>query len=676
MKKVFISIILIFNQAFSFSQNAEVDSLLNVFNTAKEDTTKVKSLYLLSEVCDEEDIFKYASQALSLGQKLLPEYSGKAEEKSLKKSIAGALNNMGYVFMHQGSPDSAITYYQKSLKITKEIGDMEGTLTALVNMSGVYLYLGKADSALQSYSNVLSICEQVGDKERIANAHYNIGRCYHDKGKTDIAIEQYIKALKGFEEIGDQEQVATAMNNIGMIYNDQGRHDKAFDYLFKGLAICEEIRNNRAMIPILVNLSAAYQMTKDYKKELEYLNRVLKISQELGDKPREANILINIAANYLHDSLTDEALAQTMKANKIQEEINDKQGLAFSLHQIGRIYLNKKEFSKAIEYGIKALQISRGIKFPENIKRAAHLLADAYSSVKDYKNAYEYHQLYSQMKDTLLNEESSKQITEMQTKYDTEKKEQQITLLNKDKELQDAQLNRQKIIIWSVVGGLLVVFILSIFIFRERRKSEKLLLNILPAETAKELKRNGKATARHYESVTVMFTDFKGFTTIAEKLSAEELVSELDFLFRKFDEIISKYPIEKIKTIGDAYMCAGGLPTANNTNAMDVVSAAIEIQSWMTAQNNKWQLRIGIHTGAVTAGVVGDKKFAYDIWGDTVNTASRMESSGEAGKINISETTYAQISPLLEERGWGVRQRGKIPAKNKREIEMYFIEKS
>jgi class 3 adenylate cyclase len=261
----------------------------------------------------------------------------------------------------------------------------------------------------------------------------------------------------------------------------------------------------------------------------------------------------------------------------------------------------------------------------------------------------------------------------MQTKYETEKKEQQIVLLNKDKEIQEADINRQKIIIWSVVGGLLIVVVLAGFIFRERRKSEKLLLNILPAETAKELKRKGKATAKYYESVTVMFTDFKGFTTIAEKLSAEELVSELDFIFKKFDEIISRYNIEKIKTIGDAYMCVSGLPAPNSNHAEEIVKAGIEIQEWMKGQNNKWSLRMGIHSGPVTAGVVGDKKFAYDIWGDTVNTASRMESSGEAGKINISGVTHNLISHISN---FNTVFRGKIPAKNKGEIEMYFVEQS
>ena len=200
--------------------------------------------------------------------------------------------------------------------------------------------------------------------------------------------------------------------------------------------------------------------------------------------------------------------------------------------------------------------------------------ANTFAAEKKFKSAYDYHKLFSDTKDSLLNEESSKQIAEMQTKYETEKKEQQITLLNKDREIQNAESRRQKIIIWSVVSGLLLVLILAGFIFKERKKSEKLLLNILPVETARELKRNGKAIPRHYESVTVMFTDFKGFTTIAEKLSAEELVSELDFLFKKFDEIISKYNIEKIKTIGDAYMCASGLPTSNSNHAENKIGRA------------------------------------------------------------------------------------------------------
>jgi adenylate cyclase len=210
---------------------------------------------------------------------------------------------------------------------------------------------------------------------------------------------------------------------------------------------------------------------------------------------------------------------------------------------------------------------------------------------------------------------------------------------------------------------------------QEQERSEKLLLNILPPAIAQELKEKGKAIARRYEESTVLFTDFKNFTNIAERLSPEELVSQLDFYFKGFDAIIKKYNIEKIKTIGDAYMCAAGL-SGKKSDATAMVKAAYEMKEFMkTAQYEKeanslpfFEARIGIHTGPVVAGVVGDDKFAYDIWGDTVNIAARMEQHCEPGEINISESTYWQVRYTFD-----CQYRGKIHAKNKGEIDMYYV---
>ncbi|TAE19956.1 MAG: hypothetical protein EAZ95_00560 [Bacteroidetes bacterium] len=211
----------------------------------------------------------------------------------------------------------------------------------------------------------------------------------------------------------------------------------------------------------------------------------------------------------------------------------------------------------------------------------------------------------------------------------------------------------------------------------ERAKSEKLLLNILPAETAKELKNTGYAKPTHYELVTVLFTDFKGFTNIAEKLSPQQVIEELNVCFLAFDEICERHNLEKIKTIGDAYMCAGGIPTPNTTNPIDAVRAAFEMQAWMKewtkAKTDKgedvWEIRLGIHSGSIVAGVIGKNKFAYDIWGDTVNTAARLESSGVAGKINISGFTYQLVQDYFN-----CSYRGKVTAKNKGEVDMYFVD--
>lgn len=210
----------------------------------------------------------------------------------------------------------------------------------------------------------------------------------------------------------------------------------------------------------------------------------------------------------------------------------------------------------------------------------------------------------------------------------------------------------------------------------EREKSDRLLLNILPETVAEELKEHGQVQPMIYESVSVMFTDFVGFTTIAESMAPDELLEELDGCFSQFDDVVAHQGMEKLKTIGDAYMSCGGLPTPNKTHAIDACLAALEFQAFMNQMREIksslnlpfWQLRLGIHSGPVMAGVVGKNKFAYDIWGDTVNTASRMESSGAPGRVNISGATYEMVKYFF-----ACEPRGKVQAKGKGEMEMYFL---
>jgi len=215
----------------------------------------------------------------------------------------------------------------------------------------------------------------------------------------------------------------------------------------------------------------------------------------------------------------------------------------------------------------------------------------------------------------------------------------------------------------------------NLIIEKEKDRSEKLLHNILPEETALELKENGKVKAKKFESVSVLFTDFKGFTHFAKDLSPEELVNSVDFYFSKFDEIMEKYGMEKIKTIGDAYMCAGGLPFATEDHAVKMIMAAFEIAEFIEDAKKSlekgitfFDIRIGINTGPIVAGVVGIHKFAYDIWGDTVNVASRMETLSTPGRINISENTYELVKEVFT-----CKYRGEIEVKNRGMMKMYFV---
>ena len=210
----------------------------------------------------------------------------------------------------------------------------------------------------------------------------------------------------------------------------------------------------------------------------------------------------------------------------------------------------------------------------------------------------------------------------------------------------------------------------------EREKSERLLLNVLPRGIADELKLNKRSVPRFYESATVLFTDFEGFTRLTERLGPKDLIEQLDQFFSAFDEIADRHRMEKLKTIGDAYMCVGGLPEANRTHPVDGCLAALAIQEYMVRTNRqreklrlpRWDLRVGLHTGPVIAGVVGQRKFIYDIWGDAVNIAARMESSGLVGRINLSEATYQRVKGLFD-----CEPRGSIEAKNKGPLNMYYL---
>lgn len=212
-----------------------------------------------------------------------------------------------------------------------------------------------------------------------------------------------------------------------------------------------------------------------------------------------------------------------------------------------------------------------------------------------------------------------------------------------------------------------------------QQKSEELLLNILPKPIADELKLTGAAKAQKYKEASVLFTDFKDFSKIASTLPPDQLVADLDYCFKAFDKIVEQFRLEKIKTIGDAYMCAGGLPEPNEAHPQRMVEAAFEMQQFLESWKSErlangqpcFEARIGIHTGPLVAGVVGAKKFAYDVWGDTVNIAARIEAGGEPGRVNISGATYQLVRNHFQ-----CTHRGKLPAKNIGEIDMYFVEKS
>ncbi|MBK7554405.1 MAG: adenylate/guanylate cyclase domain-containing protein [Flavobacteriales bacterium] len=314
----------------------------------------------------------------------------------------------------------------------------------------------------------------------------------------------------------------------------------------------------------------------------------------------------------------------------------------------------------------------------------------------DYRSAYDHRAEYIAIRDSMNLTSAAANLQRIENNY---KEDAANALRRLEDEAATNLLQKERTRRNILFAAGLVAVLFGAISYRQRKRTQKalhrsdeLLLNILPEEVAEELKAKGHADAKHFDNVTILFTDFKGFTSVAEHLSPAELVAELNTCFKAFDHIITARGIEKIKTIGDAYMCAGGLPDPKTSSPADVVHAALEMQAFMVARKVQrdaqgkpaFEMRVGIHTGPVVAGIVGVKKFAYDIWGDTVNIASRMESSGEVGQVNISEATYQLLvdgcsssdSPTTSNNQpteFTFTPRGKVQAKGKGEMDMYFV---
>ncbi len=462
----------------------------------------------------------------------------------------------------------------------------------------------------------------------------------HDQGKYDEAIHQATKAALLAEQLGDKEAIAIALNKEATsllrktkrVNKNRKRAKEKFE---KSLFYLATVNNRSLRINNLTQLRWLAKKDKDKEQVALYQNQIAEVKK------------------LMETHAQNEALTE----NKVVLE-----------SQVNRLAVQKKVLSKRVK------------SLSEAQLEAELVIALQKNQVDSFKIELLIDSLTLQQKELLVQEQA--------TQLDLQ--QSHIDLQNSQLDLQKSQRNYflalAGIIALLAVGAFLRYFetkrhfsVLQAkneIIEEEKKKSEELLLNILPAVVANELKVNGVAKAKKYEDATVLFSDFKNFSAIAESLSPEKLVRQLDFYFKTFDEIIGKYQLEKIKTIGDAYMCVGGLPQENPNNPLEMVKAALEIQEKIESLKVErsvkgqpfFEARIGIHTGPLVAGVVGSRKFAYDVWGDTVNVAARLESKSEPGKVNISSATYNKIKSTF-----ACEFRGKIPIKNRGEVDMYFV---
>ena len=589
------------------------------------------------------------------------------------------------------APEKAITLALEAYRYADSVKYLEGAALALKNAGIGYYYQGKDSDAIEYWNKSLEKYKQLKDEVGEANILSNIGAIYFNGGVDDKALEYYLQSLKLAEKTGDKLRILTALNNIGGVYfNKEATKIKALPYFIKSLDLSKEVNDKEATGTAAVNLGEYYFWKKNDSLALEYYKEAIIAYNNSENSPYAYNKMGEV---YERRGSYNLAKSYHNKALTIAEKLQGSLDIVQSLKGLGVSFISTGNVSEGLAYLKRAEKLGTEFKFSNELKDVYIELADAYSGMNDYKNAYLYQTKFTSIKDTLYNLETDKKLGSLQFEFDLEKKENQINLLTKDKELQEISLKRQRLAKNAFLAGALMILFITVMLYRnylrkvrtnklldqQKDEIEKLLLNTLPAKIAKELQETGHAQSREYDQVSVLFSDFVDFTKLAEKDSAAELVNHLNKCIGAFDDIMGKYELEKIKTIGDAYMCAGGIPDPSAGHVYRIVMAAQEMVEFMDSINADrekmglapWKIRIGIHVGHLVAGIVGKKKYIYDIWGSTVNIASRMESNSEAGRINISQAVYEQIKDKFD-----CTYRGKISAKNLGEVEMYFVEGS
>ena len=512
--------------------------------------------------------------------------------------------------------------------------------------------------------------------------YIHVGNAHRLQGELALSLEKFFKAGEIASETGDTWRIGLVEISVASVYHVMENYDNSIRYYRSGLDILRKENDTSNVLGTLLNLSDTYNKLEQPDSALIYLeeaNRNLTgRDQDIYVAYTKGNMGVafalqgrnEIAKNYMRDAID------------ILSDLGDSYGIADYLNYMSSILLEQGQYASALSYSLQGLDLAHDLGLKEQISDSNLKISQIYEAMGDTISSYSYFKEHVAYKDSLTNITSVQKMADIRTDFEVSQKQLEVDLLNQ-------QRKTQNIITWATGIALFLLTIVVIGVLRrsmyinrtnriievEKNRSEMLLLNILPADTAQELKEKGKVKAKRFDSVSVMFTDFQGFTLKSQDFSPEKLVTSVDYYFSEFDKIIGKYGLEKIKTIGDSYMCAGGLPFPSEDHPQKIIEAAREILNFMETARVKddpdiadFDIRIGINTGPVVAGVVGTRKFAYDIWGDTVNVAARMESSSKPGKINISENTYE----LVKHR-YNCTFRGKIDVKNHGSMNMYYV---
>jgi class 3 adenylate cyclase/Tfp pilus assembly protein PilF len=559
-----------------------------------------------------------------------------------------------------------------------------------MNVGNYYTENGSYDTALDYFEKSWAVYIQIGDTTGEIGIINNIGNLYRYMADYDKALEYLLKSLEMSEEIGDKKGMAFALNNIGIVYALQDQYDKVLEYFFATLTLSQELGNKRGIAYALNNIGLVYEELKEYNKALEYYERSLKIKRETGNKNGIASSLKNIGNIYHFLGDSEKALANHLQALEINREIGNKSGIIHSLNDISEIQMKAGDSGSAYKNLVDALELAKEIDAKFLIKESYLKLSNLYKTNNNYQKALEYFELYTEVKDSIFSEASTTQIAELQTKYETEKKEAEIKLLKNDKTIADLELGQLRDFRIYITIVLSLVVLLAILLFRAYRLNKKAnlyleernrldmedrarVLNMfgqqVSQEIVDELLTESSETKSKRNFVCIMFLDIRDFTPNMEGREPEEIIAYQNDVFGFMIEIINKNFGIINQFLGDGYMATFGAPLTTGHDCDNALKAALEIVKTANEKSAsgtipETRIGIGLHAGDVVTGNVGTSiRKQYSITGNTVILASRIE------KLNKEYNTQLLVSEEVIQNStysdFNAENLGEVPVKGR-----------
>ena len=658
----------------------------------------VENHEVLAEHYKEQGLFTTAIESYRKGEKIAFQHNVEIDQWKLKMQI-------GELLLKSNLPNDALPLFKEARNLA-EYGNgddsNERIILALRKQVEAHNMASRYWNAIQVNIELLGVMEKQGKDEAYTAQLNNIGYAFQKLGVSSSALTYFDQTLKEREKLGysDKDHIELLIN-IAIAYQNLHEPAQSQEYLDRALAATQNLEQ-KAQINDL--LAMAFLADDDVIRALQYNKTSIAQAKQVNNKSIEAESYYTASIIYEHSLNYVEALESYKKYRNIKdslyvhEQVN-KQKLLQAEYAIERTQGEIQSLIASNE--IKDYEIQQ-LKLESENREKELKIKEAQAKAKLQALQLERSELEAEQERKenaiLKAREENQRLQLEQRKLEEERAKQELEIAEEKNRVQKLQLERRRAATISLIFILLLALVLTVvmviawfqtrkknkllaesreLIKQERDRSDELLLNILPESTAKELKKAGRATPRNYESASVFFSDFVGFSSLSKNYSPEELIEELELFFGGFDNICAKYKVEKIKTIGDAYMCASGIPETSEDHAIRLVKAAMEMLEYSAQINEEqikkgrtpWHLRIGINSGPVVAGVIGTNKFIYDVWGDTVNLASRLETASEPNRINISQHTLELIKQDVR-----CSFRGEIEVKNMGAIRMFFVE--